>query len=137
MLIQYGVVPVRTGPRGGVEVLLITSRDTRRWVGPRGNPIRGKSATESAAQEAFEEAGITGRIKPEAIGLYSYAKRRRFRGDVPAQVQLFRMIVEAEGEEWPEKSQRERRWFPADEAAAAVAERRSPRLDGDREGVLG
>ncbi|HYG48909.1 MAG TPA: NUDIX hydrolase [Allosphingosinicella sp.] len=122
MLTQYGVLPVRTGPDGGLEVMLITSRDTKRWVVPRGNPIPGKSPSESAAQEAFEEAGITGAVDPESIGHYSYEKRRRLRGPVPASVHLFRMDVAEEREDWPEKGQRERRWFAAGEAAAAVHE---------------
>jgi 8-oxo-dGTP pyrophosphatase MutT (NUDIX family) len=122
VLTQYGVVPVRRRPDGGVEVLLITSRDTKRWVVPRGNPIPGKSPVESAAQEAFEEAGIVGAVDPDAIGLYSYEKRRRLRGPVPASVQLFRMSVAEERDDWPEKGQRERRWFAAEEAAAAVHE---------------
>ena len=122
MLTQYGVLPVRRAPGGGVEVLLITSRDTRRWVVPRGNPIAGKSPAESAAQEAFEEAGILGAVGPEAIGHYSYEKRRRFGLVVPAVVHLFRMEVAEERDDWPEKGQRERRWFDAGEAAAAVHE---------------
>jgi 8-oxo-dGTP pyrophosphatase MutT (NUDIX family) len=122
VLTQYGVLPVRRTAGGRLEVLLITSRDTRRWVVPRGNPIAGKSPPESAAQEAFEEAGIVGAVDPEAIGLYSYEKRRRLRGAVPALVHLFRMRVEEERDDWPEKSQRERRWFAPHEAAAAVAE---------------
>ncbi len=71
MLTQYGVLPLRLASDGSPEVLLITSRDTRRWVVPRGNPISGKSPAESAAQEAFEEAGIVGAVEPEAIGHYS------------------------------------------------------------------
>ncbi len=122
MLTQYGVLPVRRSASGGVEVLLITSRDTGRWVVPRGNPSPGKSPPESAAQEAFEEAGIVGPVEPEAIGLYSYEKRRRLRGPVPASVHLFRMNVEEERDDWPEKGQRERRWFAPKDAAAAVAE---------------
>lgn len=122
MLIQYGVVPLRPGPDGGMEVLLITSRDTGRWVVPRGNPIAGKSPAESAAQEAYEEAGIVGPIEREAIGAYSYDKRRRLGRVVPATVHLFRMHVAEERDDWPEKGQRERRWFPAEAAAAAVQE---------------
>lgn len=113
---------MRTAEGGRLEVMLITSRDTKRWVVPRGNPIPGKSPAESAAQEAFEEAGIVGAVDPETIGLYSYEKRRRFRGAVPASVHLFRMNVAEEHDDWPEKGQRERRWFPAEEAAAAVHE---------------
>ena len=122
MLTQYGVLPVRTAAGGRLEILLITSRDTGRWVVPRGNPIPGKSPPESAAQEAFEEAGIVGTVEAEAIGLYSYQKRRRLRGAVPASVHLFRMEVAEERDDWPEKGERERRWFPAGEAAAAVHE---------------
>jgi len=122
MLTQYGVLPVRRSADGRLEVLLITSRETRRWVVPRGNPIAGKSPPESAAQEAFEEAGIAGAVEPEAIGRYSYEKRRRLRGPVPALVHLFRMNVGEEHDDWPEKSQRERRWFAPRDAAAAVAE---------------
>jgi two-component system phosphate regulon sensor histidine kinase PhoR len=103
-------------------VLLITSRDTRRWVVPRGNPIPGKSPAESAAQEAWEEAGVTGTVSPEPVGHYSYGKRKRYGSIVPAQVHLFRMEVEEERDEWPERTERERRWFSPHEAAAAVAE---------------
>lgn len=122
MLTQYGVIPVRPAPDGGLEVLLITSRETRRWVVPRGNPISGKTPAESAAQEAFEEAGIAGPVEGEPIGRYFYYKRRRNGDLLPAEVQLFRMRVSEEHDEWPEKYQRERRWFAPLEAAAAVAE---------------
>jgi hypothetical protein len=84
--------------------------------------MRGKSPAESAAQEAFEEAGILGAVDAEAVGHYSYEKRRRFGIVVPAVVHLFRMKVAEERGDWPEKGQRERRWFPAREAAAAVHE---------------
>jgi len=122
VLTQYGVIPVRPASGGALEILLITSRETRRWVVPRGNPIPGKSAPESAAQEAWEEAGIIGPVDPEAIGHYSYQKRRRLGTAVPAVVHLFRMNVAEERDDWPEKGQRERRWFAAEEGAAAVHE---------------
>lgn len=122
MLTQYGVIPVRRAAGGGLEVLLITSRDTGRWVVPRGNPIPGKSPAQSAAQEAWEEAGIVGEVEPEAIGRYSYEKRRRLGIAVPAVVHLFRMTVAEIRQDWPEKGQRERRWFAPEEAARSVHE---------------
>ena len=60
MLTQYGVIPVREAADGRVEVLLITSRETRRWVVPKGWPIKGLKPHASAAREAFEEAGLIG-----------------------------------------------------------------------------
>jgi 8-oxo-dGTP pyrophosphatase MutT (NUDIX family) len=128
VLTQYGVIPVRAAPGGGVEVLLITSRETRRWVVPRGNAIPGLGPAGSAAQEALEEAGIVGEVEPAAIGQYSYEKRRRFGILVPAVVHLFRMRVAEERDDWPEKDQRERRWFEPEEAAAAVHEDELARL---------
>ena len=103
-------------------MLLITSRDTGRWVVPRGNPIDGLTPAESAAQEAFEEAGVRGPVDPAPLGAYSYSKRRRNGVSVPTEVQLFAMRVSDELEEWPERSQRERRWFSPEEAAQAVDE---------------
>lgn len=122
MLIQYGVIPTRFSAEGGVEVLLITSRETRRWVVPRGNPVLGLSPVDSAAQEAFEEAGIRGPVDPVPFGRYGYEKRRRNGALLPAEVQLFRMRVVELCDDWPEKGERERRWFARSEAAAAVAE---------------
>jgi 8-oxo-dGTP pyrophosphatase MutT (NUDIX family) len=113
---------MRPAAEGGVEVLLITSRETRRWVVPRGNPVPGKTPAESAAQEAYEEAGISGEIDGEPVGRYSYLKRRRNGELVPAEVRLFRMNVVEVHDDWPERGQRERRWFDPPEAAAAVAE---------------
>ena len=122
MLTQYGVIPVRPAADGGVEVMLITSRETRRWVVPRGNPIPGKTPAESAAQEAHEEAGITGLTEPEPFGRYRYDKRRRDGSSTAAEVLLFRMDVKEVAERWPEMDQRERRWFCIEEAAVAVHE---------------
>ena len=122
MIRQYGVLAYDIADDGEPRILLITSRSTRRWVIPRGNPIPGLSPAQSAAQEAYEEAGIIGPVEADAIGLYSYEKRRRLGFAVPAVVHLFRMNVAEERDEWPEKGQRERRWFPAEEAAAAVHE---------------
>ena len=122
MLTQYGVIPVRRTAQGRLEVLLITSRDTRRWVVPRGNPIAGKTPAESAAQEAFEEAGVLGRTDAEPLGRYRYEKRRRNGSAVPAEVDLFRMEIETVADRWPEMTERDRRWFGLEEAAANVAE---------------
>jgi 8-oxo-dGTP pyrophosphatase MutT (NUDIX family) len=103
-------------------VLLITSRETRRWVVPRGNPIGGLSPAASAAQEAFEEAGIRGTIAPDPLGTYRYGKKRKNGAVIPTDVQLFRMTVDEELDAWPEATQRERRWFAPDEAADVVDE---------------
>src|SRR3546814_3136682 len=74
---QVAALPYRIDPDGAARILLITSRETRRWIIPKGNPIRGLEAHQAAAREAFEEAGISGIACPAAIGQYTYEKRKR------------------------------------------------------------
>jgi 8-oxo-dGTP pyrophosphatase MutT (NUDIX family) len=119
---QYGVIPFRGAAGDSVEILLITSRETRRWVVPRGNPIAGLSPQDSAAREAYEEAGISGAVQAEPIGTYRYDKRRASGAIVEAEVDLFPLRVLEMLDQWPERAERERRWFSRDEAAAAIAE---------------
>ena len=121
MTIQYGVVPLRLDG-DSLRILLVTSRETRRWVVPRGNPILNLSPADSAAQEAFEEAGVRGRISLTPLGSYRYDKKRKGGEIVPTEVQLFALAVLEELDAWPELSQRERRWFAREEASDAVDE---------------
>ena len=120
-IIQYGAIAWRAGV-AGPEVLLITSRDTQSWVVPRGNVIRGLEPHMSAAQEAYEEAGIRGRMGTEPLGVYRYEKRLRLGRVVPAEVHLYPLEVTEELEDWPERHQRQRRWFAPAAAAEAVDE---------------
>ena len=122
MITQFGALPFRDEPDRGLQLLLVTSRDTGRWVIPKGNPMLFRSAAQTAAEEAFEEAGIRGAIAPVPIGRYRYCKRRRLAADVMAQVSVFPLRVEQLLEEWPEAQQRRRQWFSREEAVAAVAE---------------
>src|SRR5690348_14070457 len=92
MIAQYGVLAWRES-EDGRQVLLITSRDTKRWVSHHGNPIFGMSPSQAAAKEAWEEAGIRGETDPEPVGAYLYEKRRLNGSTVPAEVQVFAMRV--------------------------------------------
>jgi 8-oxo-dGTP pyrophosphatase MutT (NUDIX family) len=125
--VQYAALPFRL-VGGGVEILLITSRETRRWVVPKGWPMKGLSPSAAAAREALEEAGIEGSVAEHAIGAFTYRKRLRDGTSVDLLVDVFPLQVATERAQWPEKDQRERRWFRTDEAAEAVAEPELARL---------
>lgn len=122
MLEQFGTIAWKRDGDGSVRLLLITSRDTGRWVVPRGNLIAGLPPHQSAEQEAWEEAGVTGRVGREPVGSYGYRKRRRLGRGVRARVTLFALAVDEEHADWPEAAERERRWFSPEEAAASVLE---------------
>ena len=120
--VQFGALPWRRDADGEVEVLLITSRETRRWVIPKGWPIKGKGSAKSAAREAFEEAGVTGKVGKSPVGAYAYDKRLKNGRLQHVRVAIFALQVEMEVDLYPEAGQREKRWLPVSEAAALVAE---------------
>jgi 8-oxo-dGTP pyrophosphatase MutT (NUDIX family) len=112
---QYAALPWRRVD--GFEILLITSRQTGRWVVPKGWPIPGHTTCETAAQEAYEEAGIRGQMTADALGQYRYSKaKKRFRVDV------FGMEVTEILDLWPEMHERKRQWFSPAEAAVRITE---------------
>lgn len=103
------------------QILLITSRNTRRWVIPKGWPMDGMTPAEAAAQEAWEEAGVTGKVSSRAAGVYSYMKPLDA-SKLPCLAMVFPLKVKTLHADWPEKSQREREWFSIKKAARMVSE---------------
>jgi 8-oxo-dGTP pyrophosphatase MutT (NUDIX family) len=119
---QYGALPYRRRADASIEIMLITSRDTGRWLIPKGWPEAGLGAAEAAAREAREEGGLVGRIGDRAIGSYQYDKRLPDGSTVHCAVEVFALEVEQQLKSWPEQDERRRRWFDAEEAAEAVRE---------------
>jgi 8-oxo-dGTP pyrophosphatase MutT (NUDIX family) len=107
---------------GEIRVMLVTSRETGRWVLPKGWPIKDLQAHEAAAREAWEEAGLRGEVSPRPIGAYRYDKRLDGEAVVPCEVAVFPMSVAEERPDWPERTQRVRRWMSPGQAALAVEE---------------
>lgn len=115
---QVAALPVKGKP-GAYLVLLVTSRESRRWIVPKGWPIKGRKDHEAAAQEALEEAGVTGRVHKHPMGAYTYDKKSA-EGDVPIRVMVYMLEVEEERGKWLEKGQRRREWCSTVEAAKRV-----------------
>jgi 8-oxo-dGTP pyrophosphatase MutT (NUDIX family) len=107
---------------GTLEVMLLTSRGTGRWIIPKGWPIDGLGSSGSAAQEAYEEAGVIGAISDSSIGSYTYEKIRAEGGSVECIVHVHSLEVEEQMDDWPEREERETAWFLRQEAAGLVAE---------------
>lgn len=108
---------------GKREVLLITSRDTGRWVLPKGWPMPDKSAVEAALIEAWEEAGVRdARARRKPLGTYMYDKRLDDGTSVPVQVEVFLARVRKTSDNYPEAHERDRRWVRPKKAAEMVDE---------------
>lgn len=104
------------------EMLLITSRDTGRWVIPKGWPMEGKMCHEAAAREAYEEAGVKGGADPERIGFYVYDKAMDSGLKVECMVQVYPLVVLNMQKNFPEKGARKMEWVSFSEGANRVAE---------------
>jgi 8-oxo-dGTP pyrophosphatase MutT (NUDIX family) len=107
---------------GRTEVLLVTSRDTGRWVLPKGWPMKGRTPAGAAAREAFEEAGVLGRIAEAPLGSYGYGKVMPDGSTLPCRVEVFPLAVRRLVDDYPERRQRVRKWMTPRKAAARVAE---------------
>ena len=118
---QVAALPWRRG-EAGVEILLITTRTTKRWVIPKGWPMDGKADHDAAAQEAFEEAGVQGVVSSESVGQFGYHKVSDTGNAKFVDVTVYALRVEQDLADWPERRERERRWVTAAEAAALSGE---------------
>jgi 8-oxo-dGTP pyrophosphatase MutT (NUDIX family) len=127
--IQYGALCWREAD-AGLEVLLITSRDTGRWIIPKGWPIPGLAPEAAAAQEAWEEAGVQGPVNPLCLGRYGYQKCLTPEAQVPCAVAVYGLQVSQMSDSFPEAGERQRQWFHASLASTLVNEPDLGRLIG-------
>lgn len=118
--IQTGALPWRLGRGNSAEVLLVTGRNSGRWMIPKGWPMRGKTLAKAAAQEAFEEAGVRGTISTKPLGSFRHVKQHLVVEPLEVSILVHTLSVKRELSKWPEHGQRERRWFTLDEAASCV-----------------
>jgi len=105
-----------------LQILLITSRGTGRWIIPKGWPMLGLRPAEAAAQEAWEEAGVKGKVTDQCLGLYSYYKTDTKQGTLPCLVNVYPVKAHKLSKIYPEAGQRRRKWFSPKKAAKLVRE---------------
>ncbi len=119
--LQYAALPWRR-TEAGLEIMLVSSRETRRWIIPKGWPMAGRDGATAAAIEALEEAGLLGVIAEKPVGAFHYMKRFT-RGEELCRVAVFPLRVVRQRDHWLEKDERETQWFAATEAAKLVSDR--------------
>ena len=120
--IQYAALPYRLRSNSRTQVMLVTSRETGRWVIPKGWPQKRKTPCASAAREAREEAGVVGRVGKHPIGTYSYKKRLKKGVVVACEVRVFPLKFKRQQKNWREREEREVHWFSRAKAARVVME---------------
>ena len=117
---QFGALCYRVR-QDKVQVLLVTSRGTGKWILPKGWPVAGASPSDAAAQEAWEEAGVEGRVMGNCLGIYSYTKADEDSA-LPCVVAVFPIKVRRLRDRYPESEQRERKWFSLKKASTVLVE---------------
>ncbi len=120
-IVQQSAVLPFVFRKGRLELLLITSVSTKRWILPKGHIEPGLNARESAEFEALEEAGVVGETKSRSIGTYNYRKRPE-RGGYRCRVRVFAMKVTRVLDDYPEKELRERKWMSVRKALKYIQE---------------
>jgi 8-oxo-dGTP pyrophosphatase MutT (NUDIX family) len=121
--VQYAALPYRRKGKSAPEVLLVTSRETGRWIIPKGWPLKGKSPHKAAAREAREEAGVVGKINRRSVGSFSYEKRLKGGKVIVCEVQVFVLKVKRQHASWLEKGERKVKWLSRAKAAKTVGDR--------------
>lgn len=106
---------------GKVEICLVTTRRTGRWILPRGWPMHKQTPAEAAAAEAWEEAGVTGKPIDRCLGVYSYVKPLP-EAAAPVLVMVYPVRITKVHARWPERKQRRRKWLSPKQAAKRLAE---------------
>jgi 8-oxo-dGTP pyrophosphatase MutT (NUDIX family) len=119
---QSGVIPYRWRA-GQLEVMLITSLGRKRWIIPKGVVEPELTPAQSAAQEAWEEAGLTGRVSSQVLGSY-----RNYKWGGVCRIEVYLLEVEQVADSWPEAGQRQRLWLSPEAAARRVEEDRLKEL---------
>ena len=122
---QSGVIPYRIMD-GKIEVMLITSSGSKRWVIPKGLIEPNMTPEDSAAKEAWEEAGVLGKVFPDLMGTYEY-----YKSGCTWQVDVFLLQVETVVENWPEAYKRKRQWVSIPKAIKRVDEPELKLILGD------
>ena len=125
MRTQFGALCWRV-KKGETQILMVTSRNTKRWIIPKGWPSHGQTAAESAATEAWEEAGVKGKVGTQCLGVYTYAKAMP-KTRLPVMVAVFPVKVRKRSKDFPERKQRRTKWMSPKKASSVVAE---PELRG-------
>lgn len=118
---QVAALPIVTAPDGSLRVLVMTSRETRRFIVPKGWPIKGLKDHRAAEVEAREEAGLIGRAHKKPVGSYLTWKLSNG-GALLVRMKVFLLEVERQLDEWKERGQREMAWLRIEEAAHVVDE---------------
>jgi len=120
---QYGAVCFRyIGDTENIEILVISTRDTGRWIVPKGWPMKKKKPYEAAEIEAWEEAGVNGIVHKTPVGRYTYLKFLDDGDIAPTIVDLFQIEVTDQKNVFKENGQRQIAWVAPDEAARRVRE---------------
>jgi 8-oxo-dGTP pyrophosphatase MutT (NUDIX family) len=127
---QIASICYRLG-RNGIEFLLVQTRGSRRWTFPKGGVEPGLTHAEAAALEAFEEAGVHGRMEEAPFAQYVGRRRSGKKNSSTRKEAISAHLCEVLWHGPPEESRRNPRWFSPENAKRRLRENRSSKFGGE------
>ena len=104
------------------QILLITSRKSKRWIIPKGWKIDKLTNRKSVALEAWEEGGVQGKVSNRSIGTYDYRKKKDSGDFFTCRVKVYGLRVKSLKRKFPEQGQRQLKWVDTNKAIEYVFE---------------
>lgn len=117
---QVGALILRLSLKGDLEVLLVTTRRTGRWIIPKGWPMKGRKDHRAAAIEAFQEAGVVGEISSRKVGHFELTKYIDANKSITCCVDVYPLVVKKLKKRYKERGQRDLTWVPLRKASQMV-----------------
>jgi 8-oxo-dGTP pyrophosphatase MutT (NUDIX family) len=133
--LQVGAVCYRW--RGAsIEFLLVNTNGGGKWTFPKGDPEPSLSHSQAAEREAWEEAGVQGRIEPRHFHLYLHSKGVFWKPPGVREYVIKAFLLEVEQAVKPPEPQRNPTWFAPEEAKKTLAKGREVKYAREMQAVI-
>jgi len=118
MVHKVGVIPFDVKD-DRIAILFVTSQRRGRWIFPKGDLKAKESHKKACKREAFEEAGVSGKILKNYPMTVTIGKSGN-NGIEQVAVTYYPMLVTSQEDKWPEDDKRERHWGLLNDAPRVI-----------------
>ena len=119
-----------------IEFLLVNTNGGNKWTFPKGTPEPAMSQSQTAEQEAWEEAGVRGQIEPRHFHLYLHSKGVFWKSPGVREFVVKAFLMEVERTEPTHEPERNPTWFSPEDAKKTLAKGREVKYAREMQAVV-